>query len=52
MSNSSLQGAWRWEDGSEVNYENWGKVDNPDVFQCLQMDSQGTHPAQHHFQHE
>lgn len=45
MSNSSLQDAWRWEDGSQVNYENFGNIVKPDSFQCLQMDSQGTQPS-------
>uniref|UniRef100_H3C662 C-type lectin domain-containing protein n=1 Tax=Tetraodon nigroviridis TaxID=99883 RepID=H3C662_TETNG len=35
-----FEAAWRWEDGSQLDYDNWGKVANPDLFQCLQMDSQ------------
>uniref|UniRef100_A0A3B5K492 C-type lectin domain-containing protein n=1 Tax=Takifugu rubripes TaxID=31033 RepID=A0A3B5K492_TAKRU len=35
-----FEGAWRWEDGTPFDYDNWDKEDSPDLFQCLQMDSQ------------
>ncbi|KAF7650520.1 hypothetical protein LDENG_00124940 [Lucifuga dentata] len=35
-----FQGAWRWEDGTPFNYNNWGSVGNPNSYQCLQLNSE------------
>ncbi|XP_071403347.1 snaclec coagulation factor IX/factor X-binding protein subunit B3-like [Centroberyx affinis] len=34
-----FQGDWRWEDGSQFDYNNWDSVSSTNSYQCLQLSS-------------
>ncbi|XP_071361590.1 ladderlectin-like [Trachinotus anak] len=37
-----FEGNWRWEDGSRFDYHNWETAGSTDIYQCLQLNTQGS----------
>lgn len=43
-----FQNQWRWEDGSSLTYPNWERQYSTELYQCIQISSQGEKRAHTH----